>query len=263
MDLALNPLGELRRPRSHEVERMIQELYQRNDYDRDEMGKLEWLCLSLVSVLDRSRYTRVLQEEMVIRPAFFIEMLEWLYRPKEVDGSTNMPRGAEEDKRSPGMAQRAHDLLKDWSSIPGIAEDGSLDGNILQAWIDEARALAIHKFRLEVADMHIGKLLAHYPGSHTGQKPPDEVCRVIDRINTKSIRSGFYGGVFEKQSASSRGPFDGGDRERRIAAAYKRIAESLLLRWPVTASIFESLATSYLHEAVRQDEEAQKDSLDN
>lgn len=261
--LATDPAGDRRLPRNYEIERVMQELYNRNDYDRNEMGKLEWFCLPIVSILNRSNYTRILQEELMLRPSFFVEMLQWLYRPRKNDEQGEAPIEKEAEPIPPGMAMRAHDLLKDWSRIPGLAEDGSLDGDTLNAWVEEARTLAQEKSRLEVADVHIGKLLSHYPGSDVGQKPPDPVCRVIDHINTRPIRSGFYSGMFDKKSSSTRGVFDGGDRERQIAATYKEVADKLLLHWPVTASIFESLVASYAHDAARQDEEAQRDSLDS
>jgi hypothetical protein len=160
------------------------------------------------------------------------------------------------------MASNAYNLLSDWNKIPGVREHGEIDAGVLDAWIDEARALATEKSRLEVADSHIGKLLAQYPEVQVGQWPPDSICCVIDRINTKSIRSGFYSGIFNKHSFSSRGVFDGGDRERKIAARFKQLADTIFLKWPATASIFQSLMDTYLHDAARQDEEAQKDSLE-
>jgi hypothetical protein len=261
--LALPPHNELRRPSSHDIEQIIKELYNRNDYDRDELGKIEWFLLPHLPVLSRTRYSRVLQEELVASPSFFVGMLEYIYRPKQENDALEVLNEMGQSKRNPEMARRAHDLLHDWTKIPGIAEDGSIDGERLNLWIDEARDLAVDKSRLEVADMHIGRLLSHYPESPIGQQPPQEICQVIDRINTRSIRSGFYSGVFDKQSASTRGVFDGGDRERGIAEVYKKIADSLLLQYPVTASVFESLMSSYLQDAARWDEEAHRDSLDN
>jgi hypothetical protein len=61
---------------------------------------------------------------------------------------------------------------------------------------------------------------------------------------------------------SSRGLYAGGDREREIAKAYRQVADGLLLRWPVTAGIFISIADSFWARAVEHDAQAQWDSLE-
>ena len=114
-----------------------------------------------------------------------------------------------------------------------------------------------------MADNHIGRVLAHYPHAGSFVIPPDVICSVIERINVEGLVVGFRLEMASHHSFSSRGPFEGGKREWGMAERYKGMADELLNKWPIVAAIFESLAGQSRADAVRHDQEAAKDSLDN
>lgn len=249
-----------RRPQSHEVERILAELYRRGDYDSHEMSRVELFCLRFVSFDDRATYSKVLQDGLAVDPGLFVELLEQVYKPDNCDDASLLAA-----KRTPVddfLAYLASLVLHDWEHIPGKDADGVIDKEALQKWVDEARRLAAEKDRLKCADRNIGQVLGRFRRKALGQAPPDAVRGTIDRINTQEIRSGFHAAVFNRTSMSSRGLFVGGDRERGISAAYRQVADSLMLMWPVTAGIFISLADSYGAQANEHDVQAQKDSLE-
>ena len=113
---------------------------------------------------------------------------------------------------------------------------------------------ASEKFRLKVAHIHIGKVFAYFPNSMELEMPPKSICRAIDHVNTPSIKDGFRSEVFNQHGASSCGPYEGGVRERRMSEHFQNLADSLILKSPVTASIFEALAGIYRFDAVRSEE---------
>ena len=92
--------------------------------------------------------------------------------------------------------------------------------------------------------------------------PPDEICAIIQEINTDSIKRNFSSAVFNKRSFSSRGPFEGGNIERGHAEYFKKLAGNKKKRFPVIAKIFDQLALGYLADAKRMDESAERDKLD-
>lgn len=250
-----------RKPRSFEIESLFTELYQRADVDKSSLATLEWTCQPLISIMDRPRFARTLQEELASNPVFFVEVLELLYKE---EGQESLPDvDAEHNEKRAILCHLAYTLLNDWRKIPGSSQDGEIDTAALNAWVDTTRKLADERKRLKVADVHIGKVLAYYPSSTAGHLPPDAICSLIDQVNTPRIISGFRCEIFNQHSFSSRSPFEGGDLERRKAARYQKMADDLLLNWPVTASAFEELARTYRLDAVMHDQEAERDSLDN
>ena len=123
------------------------------------------------------------------------------------------------------------------------------------------RNLAEESGRLSVADVQIGKVLAAYP-EKVEPWPPQEICRVLDTINSKSMKSGFSSATFNKRGSSSRGFFDGGFIEKEHAQFFHRQAEAIKYEFPETAKILARLAREYEDDAKLMDEQAERDKLE-
>ncbi len=115
--------------------------------------------------------------------------------------------------------------------------------------------------RLAVADIHIGNVLAEYPEQESVW-PPDEICAIIESIDTEEIKRGFSTAIYNKRGFSSRGPFDGGDIERNHAEHFTKLALAHKVRHPKISEIFARMAASYLHDAKLMDDEAKRSDLD-
>jgi hypothetical protein len=76
------------------------------------------------------------------------------------------------------------------------------------------------------------------------------------------LNSGFSTGTFNKRGSSTRMPFEGGKRERNIAAYFHSNADKIATKWPVTSGILRNLAVGYEADAKREDDAAERDSLD-
>jgi hypothetical protein len=101
--------------------------------------------------------------------------------------------------------------------------------------------LALEIDRLEIADDSIGQVLAQYP-ENVDQWPPDEICDLIETINTKDIKSGFSVAAFNKRGLSTRGAFDGGDIERGHAQYFYKLSNRIRNKFPNTAIILDHIA---------------------
>jgi len=247
-------------PRSHEVEHIFDQLYLRTDADTTQLAQTEWLCLPFISFSARPDYSRRLRENLTADATFFVELIELVYGP-EVELSSTEETGPETGKKAV-LAMLADFLLNAWHQIPGLDNSGQVDADRFNAWVETARQLAAEKRRRDPADLYIGRLLAHYPGAEAGETPLEFICNAIERINTRFLLSGFRDTLHNYHSFSSRSPLEGGNRERAIADHYRKIAAALLLKWPVTASLFENLADTYSLRAVEEDHRAQRESLD-
>jgi hypothetical protein len=141
------------------------------------------------------------------------------------------------------------------------SQNTCLLNDFLCDWVTKVRELAENDGRLKIADMTIGQVLAQYPEKDKNW-PPDEICDLIERVNTKSIKNNFSAAVFNKRSFSSRGPFDEGEIERDHEKYFRELAGTQRNKFPIVATILEEIAKSYEMDAKRQDDSAKIEELD-
>jgi hypothetical protein len=201
-----------------------------------------------------------LEEELAKNPEFFIDVLKWVYIPKD-NQKLEQERKGISDEMIQNRAKQAYHLLHAWKKIPGMKEDNSIDEIELKEWIKKVRILAEEESRLDVADMQIGQVLAQYP-ENIPQWPPEKIFHIIEEINTDSLKRNYSSAMYNKRSSSSRGAFDGGNIERAHATYFGNLAKNFKNTYPNVAEIFNHLEQGYLSEAKWMDEQAERDRLE-
>lgn len=242
---------------SNHTSRIIEILEAREDIDRSVLLRLEWLYLPFLASYGSVHNPSVLHEELANNPDFFIQVLTWVYKSDKEE--VNEEDILDEAKRT--KARNAYELLRSWKRIPGVDKNGDIDEDFLWSWINRVRDMAEWSGRLKVADIQIGNVVAEYPEKDQPW-PPKEICKVIDSINTQSIKSGFSTATFNKRGSSIRGPFDGGYIERGHAKYFRSQADKIKYDFPVTAELLNRLADGYEKDAKRMDESAKRDNLE-
>lgn len=252
--------SETPRYRGYEIERIFEELDKRTDIDKSTLIHLEWLYLALLDSYGTRRNPKTLEEELANNPEFFVEVLKWIYIPKD---KTLLEKERVEisDEAKQNRARQAYHLLHSWKKIPGMKEDNSINETELKEWITKARTLAKAVSRLEVADSEIGKVFAEYP-ENVQEWPQEKIFQVIEEINADSLKSGYSSAMFNKRGSSTRGAFDGGDIEREKAAYFEKLAIDFKNKYPNVAEIFKRMQQGYLADAKRMDEEAERNRLE-
>lgn len=244
----------------YEVEQLFETIDKRGDAEPQKLIKLEWLYLPVLASYGNNRSPKMLHVELSKNPDFFIDVLKWAYKPDN-DELLEVENKELSDEQISNRAMQAYELFHSWEKIPGVDDSGVIDNNFLTLWIEKVRMLATTVSRLEAADMIIGQVLAQYP--ENGENwPPDEICTIIERINTNSIKNNFSAATFNKRGSSSRGPFDGGNIEREKAEYFHKLSSLQKNKFPTVSTIFENLAKGYEEDAKRNDEQAERDSLD-
>ena len=158
-------------------------------------------------------------------------------------------------------AERSYLMLETWKKIPGMQEDSTIDETELRDWIKAARALAEECDRLEVADIHIGQLLAKYP-EDSPNWPQRTIFQAIEDINTEELKEGYSVGMWNKRGATIRGAFEGGGIEHERAGYFGELASELMCDYPNVAEVFQRLQDNYGRQGNRLDEMAERDRLD-
>ena len=243
-----------------EIGCIFKELNKRSDVEKETHLELETLYLPLLTRVGAQVGVPHLEEELASNPESFIQLLKWLYKPKDEDRQREELEGLSAEQRQ-NAAERSYLMLETWKKIPGMQEDGMIDEAELREWIDVARALARECDRLEVADSCIGQLLAKY-SEDSPYWPERTIFQVIEDINTEELKEGYSVGMLKKGGMTIRGAFDGGDIERERAEYFGALASEHMCDYPNVAEVFQRLQDEYGLRANSHDEVAERDRLD-
>jgi transcriptional regulator with XRE-family HTH domain len=243
----------------YHVEQMFQRLDKSGEVSEGELARLEW---SYLNVLQHSkRPPRALHKALSIEPGFLVHVLSFIYRPyREGEQEKPMqpePESEEEKQRAAAIAGHAYRLLQNWYEIPGQAAHG-IDGAVLEAWVKQVRILAAEAERSEVADQHIGRILAYAPAGADGTWPCKPVRDVIEVVRSRSVERGFYLGIVNKRGVTWRRPTDGGIQERELVQSYRKLSKDLRLEWPRTSAVLEQVAKNYARHGDDSDADADR-----
>lgn len=229
------------------------------DKHRDHLGTgrvaiLEWRYHPLLHH-DPDFATPNLYRELACDPELFSLLVEWAFRPASATPDERPPVSEAQQQ----MAFSAYQVLQDWPAaqfVPKLDDDGALDADSLQVWIDSARAHLAASDRSEIGDQMIGAALAASPEDPSGDWPGKAVRNQLERLQCDNIDRGLLINLSNRRGVTSRSMTAGGEQERQLAATYKEQSRRFQ-EWPRTAAIFSELARSYEHEASLHDREAE------
>lgn len=253
---ATDKASENLRMRGFEVEQLFETLDKRKDVAPPILIQLEWYFFPFLASYGNKRSPKTLHNELANNPDFFITVFKWIYKPENENEETELA-----DEQIQNRSRQAYELLHSWKQIPGVDDDFNINEEFLWAWVNKVREFAKNYGKLNFADAHIARVLAHYPEAEK-KWPPDEICHVLEVINSASIKSNFSAAVFNKRGATSRGIFDGGEQERVLANHFSKLSELHKNKYPNVASVFANLSSNYEEDAKREDETAERDRLE-
>jgi len=242
------------------IEQLFKILDQSDKTEKDKIAKLEWLYLPILASVGSGRPPKMLHQQLSNDPEFFAEVIKWIYKPKSEnveETEENMPQEFKEQR-----AHLAWELLHTWKTIPGSDSSGRINYQKLKSWVEKARELCEKLDRLEVCDIHIGQVLVYSTPDEDGNWPPEEVCRIIEEIESKNLEKGFRTEIMNKRGVVTKSPFEGGQQERELAEQYRKYADRWNDTYPKVASILRKIGEYYEFVARREDKEAEKRGLE-
>ena len=196
-----------------------------------------------------------LYRELVSNPELFVHLIESAFKPASVTPDERPPLTDAQQQ----MALSAYQVLLKWPAsqfVPSLGDDGGLDADSLQEWVDNARALLAEIDRSDIGDEMIGGALAASPEDPGGEWPGIAVRNLLERLQCDSVEKGFLMAVRNQRGVTSRSSTAGGEQERQLAESY-RDQSRRFQEWPRTTAIFSRLARGYEHEASLHDREAE------
>ncbi len=224
-----------------------------------DLTRVAQLEFSFLPVLDEHFILpHTLQRELSRDPAFFVDCLKIVYRPRD---SESLPEGdgAETKEQTPEQkkhqAQRIWKLLHSWKFIPGTNDQGVMAPDVFHSWVTEARKLGNAAHRREVCDSYLGGLFAKSPADTDDGIPLVVIRNVIEECKSEEMERGFMTGLRNLRGVWSKSHDEGGKQERDLAANFEKHAH-ICAPWPRTAQALRTVAKEYLREAELEDERA-------
>lgn len=230
---------------NYQTVELIKRLQKSETADQDALFRIEW---NFLPWLDRfsSGSPVTLEKRLAGDPAFFAEAVGLVFRSKhdEKDDSD------EPNKKKQNLARNAYKLLNEWRRCPGLSEDGTLNAEAFNEWINEARRITEETGHADVAQIQIGHLLAYAPPDPGGLWIHEAVASVLNYRDTEKMRSGFTAELFNQRGARW---FTHGKEERELAKKNRERAESL------DAKGFIRFGTAMREFAERYDRDAERE----
>lgn len=199
---------------------------------------------------------------IVQNPKFMFELIDYACFPDDDARREEDIKVYSNDSKRKALGQFSAIMLTEIQTMPCVDDKDVIDENALKEYVNELIRLGKEKDKLSHVYHAIGRLLACYPKS-THERPPQIICELIDGIDNKTLNSSYHARIYNRLGSTVRGPFDGGEIEWNKSKRFAVIAQELEVEYPVTSSIYRSLASDYELEAKRQDEEAEMLKLDS
>ena len=231
---------------TYEIEQALKSLNQRDDVDRMELVRLEYLYVEVLTPTSEYGISN-LSKEIAKSPLSFMQMLVLCFRRDDLGSDSDEWQLPKDAKQRQSMASSAYAALEHANVIPGSQDDGSIDIDQLRNWINEVRTLAKGNGRTDIADQRIGQILSKSSIGSDDIWPRIEVRQVFEEIASKEISTGMEIGLRNSRGAGFR-PEDGAP-ERGLAKKYRDFAGRVMNATPFVSRMLLRIAESYEHDA--------------
>jgi len=227
---------------AYHIVEIIKALQDDPDTDPEDIFLVEWAYLPLLD-RDHSVSPKLLENRLASDPAFFCEVIRFIYRSNKEDKSDKEP--SEQDK---SIAINAWRLLHEWRTPPGMHPDGVFSHEQFTQWLEQTKEMCAESGHLEVALLHIGQVLIYCPPDSQGLWIDQNAADALNGKDAEEMRNGFRSEVFNSRGAYTVDPT--GKPERELAEQYRQKADEVenagYQRFAVT---LRSLAESYDRDA--------------
>ena len=163
------------------------------------------------------------------------------------------------DETLPVSRDVAWSVVHNWKTPPGTdPRTGLLSYSALRSWVVKARQLFEERVQSEIGDLYIGELLSGSKAGLDGVWPAAEVRGLLEELGNDKLEMGLMRGAIDNRGEIVRDPYEGGKQERDLAERYMGWSRRMEVDWPATSRLHRKLAESYLRDAVREDERAER-----
>ena len=217
----------------------------------DTLLQFEWDFLPLLDRFSNGS-PKTLENHLASDPAFYCKVIGLVYRSKK---DTNEDQESTEHQRN--LAEKAYQLLNEWSTPPGTQVEGSFNPDLFNDWLTKMKKIATETGYLEIAKSQFGEVLTHIPEDDSRLWIHHVVAESLNAKDAKEMRSGFTTALFNQRGIYG---CTAGKAELELAQIYRSKAEALEGQgYTRFATSMRELAEGYEREAAH---EASRDYFD-
>lgn len=229
---------------THNIIEIIKALQNDPDTDPDDLFQIEWKYLDLLDEnYHRDASPKTLENRLASDPEFFCKVIRLRYHSKKETESAR--EFSEQDK---AVAENAYTLFDKWKIPPGKQSDGQFLPEQFKKWLKRTKEACAESGHLDVALMHIGKVLIHAPSDPDGLWIHRTVASALNAKDAEKLRNSFQTGIFNSRGFHVIDPT--GKPERELAEKYKQKSEEVEnAGYHRFAVILRELAEGYEREA--------------
>jgi hypothetical protein len=231
---------------------VLQVLQADPDANSDDLLEIEWGYLPL---LDRIRGSspRTIEQKLADDPEYFCKIIRLIFPPEsDTETSSSVEEPTEQTR---AKIRSAYRMLRQWRTPPGYKKDGTFDGGLISAWLQDVKNTCGESGQLESALRRIGHVLVYAPADPDGLWLHRSVATVLNEKDADDMRRGFIAELFNSRGAHK---WTAGKEEEELAAKYYDRAEKIeAAGFQRLATSLKELAASYERDAKQQ---ATKDS---
>ena len=241
---------------SYRIVELIKFLQSKSSVTKENLFQIEWAYLPLLDDRPRGTRPKLLEAGLASNPKLFCEVIQLLYKSQNV----NQPL-KEHSEESNSRWANAWRLLSEWQTPPGSQDDGTLNPEQFDAWLQHVKIICKESGHLEVALDHIGKVLIHAPDDPSGLWIHQAVADALNGYDVESMRDGFRMGILNSRGVRVVDPT--GKPEKELAEKYYiRADEVENAGFHRLAATLKDLAHSYKREAEKIIDEHLQDDKD-
>lgn len=221
---------------SYHVSELFDKLEASREIEESRIALLEWAYLPLIE--RHKRKPKILHQELARNPKFFADVIELVFTAE----GEEQREISDEDKIK---TRRGFELLNSWRKVPGSADDGTIDVNLLKGWVRRARELTASTGHGVIGDQMIGQVLSGSPSGTNGVWPHPAVCYVVEELANNDLERGFEIGLINSRGAMFELLTEGGVQEHQLAERYNTFASAIRESYPRTSTMLRRVADRY------------------
>ncbi|MBZ0204492.1 MAG: hypothetical protein K8I03_15880 [Ignavibacteria bacterium] len=244
----------------HNVAELFKVLDKNGYNNTPNLVKLEWFYIEILSDDFWGRPPKLLHNDMSLNAKSFVDVIKMIFKPKDDEELQKEETKGLTENQIINRYRAAYDLLSSFKTIPGKDKNGKIDYQTLLSWVKNVIKLSKKSKREYHGKYFIGELFAK--GIEKDSLPLEEICRVIEELNSQELKQGFQIANSNRRGLTTRNPFEGGVQEKSLSEHYYQLAKEIELKYPFTSKMYKDIAKTYELDAKREDDRATEEELE-
>lgn len=174
---------------------LIEAIQNDKNTDPNDMFVIEWKYLPILREPSRVK-PKYLNKRLSTHPDFFTELIQSIYKSKNSSNDDIEPT-----EKQKAIAKNAIELLWNWNIPPGLNDNGIIDKDKFEKWLDSVKEICQKSGHLDVALDHVGQVLFYSPPDPDGLWIDKNIALTLNGKDANRMRSGYRNEAFNSRGA--------------------------------------------------------------